>query len=118
MATTREYADRTGAVIGTLGGIALGSYLFALDNFSDYVINGENYGKNTTIKVTCFLLTVGLCANLGRNEAIGLHDSIKLVVQGSKKAYVSIKKCYNRQINPNLNPGQEVRDVEMAMEAT
>ncbi len=37
------------------------------------------------IKIRAFLFIIGLCANLGRNGAVGFHDTYNYSVQGIKQ---------------------------------
>lgn len=98
---TRDYADRMGAVIGTLGGVRLGYHFFAFRKVSELIIHGHSYGNSPFIKSVSFLLTIGLCANLGRNGAVGIHDSICYSMALAENLYVRVNSCFAKTIDSN-----------------
>lgn len=103
--TTRDYADRFGAIVGATSGTALASYLFATDSYSDLSINGESFPNGPVIDIAIFLLTIGLCANLGRNGSVGIHDTVNVCIQGTKKLYETVTYCFDACIR-----GRQARD--------
>lgn len=117
--TTRDYADRVGAIVGTTSGTALASYLFATDSYSNLSINGETFPDGPVIDIAIFLLTIGLCANLGRNGSVGIHDTVNVCIQGTKKLYEKVTNCFNTcireqqsDIADNTTPGN-TEEIEM-----
>lgn len=83
---TRLLADTAGATVGTLGGIFLSVYFLWLGIIGgSLAVNGMKLGNNGyAVDIAATLLTIGVCANLGRNGAVGLHDVIKNVYEGFK----------------------------------
>ena len=85
--------------MGTIIGLGLAVTLFAAGSAADMVIIGEAFNPTTLAKVVGFFLTIGFCANYGRNGAVGVHDTIKYSIYFCKWLYGRWKEGHKKPAN-------------------
>lgn len=107
---TRNLADRIGAIIGTITGLGLAIVLFAIGPVTSFVVIGENFNPSPLGRVIGFFLTVGFCSNLGRNGAVGVHDTIKYSLYTCRWIYRHWKKSRQKR---KKKKEQRERELEM-----
>ena len=71
----RDPADKLGAVVGFIMGVVLVILVLIRDPFTHLMLNGINIPDSPFTKLVIYILLVGVCVNLTRNLAVGMHDT-------------------------------------------
>lgn len=72
----RDPADKIGATLGFIIGVTLVALVLVKHELLTFSLNGLNIPQSTFTECVLYLLMVGICVNLFRNLAVGLHDTI------------------------------------------
>lgn len=81
----RDPADKIGAVLGFVIGVVLVVLVLTRNSLTALTLDGQNIPESTFSHIVLCLLLVGVCVNLTRNLAVGVHDTAVFLVQCIRK---------------------------------